>query len=66
MINGTYSFNVTVENVPHDINNGGSSKGCGGSIATTSIVLTTLTLFGIGLIVLKKKGGSQHDQKSHN
>lgn len=34
---------------------GSSSSGCGGNIATTSIVLSTLSVLGIGLLLIKRK-----------
>ena len=45
----TATCNVTVTG------GGSSSSGCGGSIMTTSIVLSTLSVLGIGLLLIKRK-----------
>ena len=42
------SFYVTVKNAP-------AKKGCGGDIAATSIILSTLSLAGVALLALKKR-----------
>ena len=34
---------------------GGSSSGCGGSVEATSIILSTLSVLGIGLLLIKRK-----------
>ena len=32
-----------------------SSGGCGGNVSTTSIVLSTLSILGVGLLLIKRK-----------
>lgn len=40
---------------------GDNKKKCGGDIMMTSIILSSLSLFGIVLVSLKKKGGKEHE-----
>ena len=37
------------------------NKGCGGSVIATSIILSTLSLIGLGLVAIKKKGDKEHE-----
>ena len=45
-------------NDPYDVPEGGNdpapAKGCGGNIYTTSIVLSSLSLIGVGLLLIKR------------
>ena len=36
-------------------------KGCGGSIIAASVILSTLSLLGLGLLIVKKKGDKEHE-----
>ena len=49
-VDGGLSASCTVKVV-----SGGASSGCGGNIVTTSIVLSTLSALGIGLLLIKRK-----------
>ena len=52
----TATCELTVVNSGENITPTKASGGCGGSIATTSMILSTLSFIGIGLFLVKRKG----------
>ncbi|MCR4911105.1 MAG: hypothetical protein K5925_01075, partial [Bacilli bacterium] len=52
LTNAKAAIDAIPQNQP---SSGGSAKSCGGSIAATSILLSTLALAGVGLLVFKKR-----------
>ncbi len=57
--NQEYDFNTPVTGnitlTAHYVKNGGDKKGCGGSIATATIITTLISVVGVSLLLLKKK-----------
>ena len=47
---------VYTSNNPHK-----DSKGCGGNIVATNIILSTLALAGLSLLFLRKRGGKKYE-----
>ncbi len=54
-VSASYEIKIKSSSSGEETPSENSSKGCGGSIATTSVILSSISLIGIGLISIKKK-----------
>ena len=61
-INSTYSFTVYVNNIidpSEPVTPSSTNNGCGGNVYTYSSILTILSITGIALVLMKKRGKKQ-------